>query len=127
MFRSISEKLQSVQDLLWTITLNEKSTIDPPRELTLAWIHLLICLTSSLDEESFYNNGMKFLRLAETSIESLIRRLRSKSLVKYTVLMPFEIFSLVSLRLLHDVTGPHLDITETYREYIRTLVRLAPL
>lgn len=125
---SVSRRLDSVRDLLSLASYDELSSIDLPQELVTAWMHLIVCLASATaDYDLFYGNAIKFEKLADTGIRLVLRRLTSRSLLDYAILMPLDIASLVGMNLLHDLTGPYKNISATYDEYLSTLVGLSVL
>jgi hypothetical protein len=62
--------------------------------------------------------------LLNKGMAKVARNLTQKSLLEYLVFKPWELVSLINFALLGDITSPHPDITDTYVEYLRSLVSL---
>ena len=60
--------------------------------------------------------------LIDLGMKKVIQNMSDVRLSKYTVFPPSEFASLVTFQLLQDVKGSTLDISETYLEYLKSLV-----
>ena len=102
----------------------DQSSVEIPEEMLKAWLHLimsLICITK--DSILFETHITIACRLVDEGMKKVIQRLLQNSLLDKSVFMPFEVALLVNFQLLRDITGPHPDITDSYREYLNSLVR----
>jgi hypothetical protein len=60
--------------------------------------------------------------LIALGMKKVIENMSDVRLSKYAVFPPSELASLVTFQLLQDVKGSTLDISETYLEYLKSLV-----
>ena len=62
------------------------------------------------------------LSFSATGARKVFQSLMQKSLLGYLVLRPFELASLMNFQLLGDITQLSLDTSDTYFEYLSSLV-----
>lgn len=94
-----------------------------PEELPKAWLHLLMSLIVCTNDRMLFEDQMTTCyELLEEGMCKVVRGLTSKSLLEYTVFIPFEVASLVNFQILQDITRNAPDISETYWQYLRRLV-----
>jgi len=94
-----------------------------PEELPNAWLHLLMSLIVCTNDHMLFEDQMTTCyELLEEGMRKVVRSLTSKSLLEYTVFIPFEVASLVNFQILQDITRNAPDISETYWQYLRRLV-----
>lgn len=95
-----------------------------PDTLIQAWIHLLMGLiyaTNDYVREQLFETARQLIEKGATVIiESLAKK--KPSLLDQSTVLPQELFSLISLRLLQDVTAGSPDIDRTYSTYLNSLV-----
>ena len=63
------------------------------------------------------------LNMLDEGMHTVINDVSPKGLLDASVIMPFELSSLVLLRLLKDMMKGGKDIAESYRQYMNNLVR----
>lgn len=61
-------------------------------------------------------------QLLATGTRKVVHSLMQKGLLGYLVLRPFELASLINFQLLGDITQQALDTSDTYFEYLSSLV-----
>jgi hypothetical protein len=99
-------------------------SFETPEELSKAWLHSIMSVVYCAKDLTLFNDQItKAFNLVSKGIKKVVRSLTQKSLLEKSVFMPFEVASLVNSQLLQDITGPHPDITDSYREYLNSLVR----
>ncbi len=110
---------------LSTTDSSERSGIEIPEEFPKAWLHLLmtfvICanekLTTLFEEQNRICN-----QLMDDGMRKVVVSLKQKSLLEYAIFRPGEMASLVNFVLLGDITPQSLDTSDTYFEYLSSLV-----
>lgn len=104
---------------------SDRATIELPEEFPKAWLHLLMSLTFSIEEENFSKFEEQSLictQLLEDGMRKVVQSLIRKSLLDYAVFKPWELSSLISFQLLGDIAPQSLDTSDTYFEYLSSLV-----
>lgn len=119
--------MQSFEGLLSHARADDREKVKIPDELVQAWLHILMGLVHSTQgrhlwrahtdiAENLIKTGMRLL------IDDLASRLES-SLLDRATLLPMDIVSLACLTLLKDMTCSSRDISDTYLDYLKSLVR----
>jgi hypothetical protein len=92
-------------------------------EFVQAWPHWLMALVCSLQDidksERLINDTTTLLK---EGMKLVIQDLSKKPLIDRSVVLPLELVSLISLRLLQDVTPGVLDISKTYSAALEVVV-----
>lgn len=123
--RKLTQAIQSFRDILCHAQPLERANITVPDELIRAWLHLLMALIYSAQGAFSWNDHSEIARtLIKKGMEEVIEGMATESLLKRAVVLPLEIVSLVSLKLLEDATGAYPNIGATYSEYLDALVRI---
>jgi hypothetical protein len=117
-------RTQSFKELFSQAQATDRVKIQIPDELPKAWLHIIMALVYNTIELNELNDHMNMsTKLINEGMKKVVHSISRKSLLDKTTLLPFEITSLLNFRLLQDITGVHPDITETYSEYLKELVR----
>lgn len=103
---------------------NEKrEKVVPPREFVTAWLHILsgliLCAASSREWE---NHFMRVRRLLADGMDKAIESISTHELLSSCTVLPLEVASLTALQLLQDQVGSAEDVSETYSQYLNSLV-----
>ncbi|KAK3307749.1 uncharacterized protein B0T15DRAFT_522460 [Chaetomium strumarium] len=113
--RRLCAQLLAFNDIFSDCGRLEQSRIAVPNELVEGWIHLLMALVylpihEAKSDRLFDDaNG-----LIHNGMAAVIRSLSDKSLLDSSVVLPQELLSLISLKLLRDSTMGMPDIIECY-------------
>ena len=102
---------------------HERAAIDLPRVLVTSWLHVVsgfIC-TRSLGN-SWLAHLTKARVLITEGMNAIVQGISSRNILNDSAILPMEIASLLSLRLLQDQVGKADDIIETYSQYLSLLV-----
>lgn len=122
--RNLTQAIQSFKNILSHAEPLERAGIKVPDELIRAWMHLLMALIYSTQGAQAWRDHLEIvLSLIKTGMEGVIDGMTSDSLLDKVVVLPLEIVSLLSLKLLEDSTGTYPNIRATYSEYLDSLVR----
>jgi hypothetical protein len=93
-----------------------------------AWLHLLMGLIYLPKVQSESERRMKGAKLLiDKGIKAIVESLPGKPLLEKSVVLPLEIVSLMSLKLLQDVTPPGSDIIKTYSDFLEKVVSVRNL
>jgi hypothetical protein len=119
----INRRITPFRELLSQMPASERASIQIPEELERAWLHLILSFTflgkdmQVFDDQMFICNN-----LLEVGMKKVIQGISEVRLSDYAVFPPSEFASLVAFQLLQDVNESTLDISETYLEYLKSLV-----
>ncbi|KAI0437042.1 hypothetical protein F4803DRAFT_556393 [Xylaria telfairii] len=98
------------------------ASIEIPAPLLQAYIYFVLALVqASIDTNRHQSHMRTFSSLLQAGMRTMLKSFSPASLLTYSSLLPTDILSLISLRLLGDITGPYLDINSVYSECIKTL------
>lgn len=120
----INKSTVPFKDYLSHVPLTNRSDVQLPNELTTAWLHLVLALTFCVEDMRLFDSQMTTCNeLIDQGIQKVIFEHISKvELSNYAVFLPFEFASLVAFQLSRDQNGSITDISDTYLEYLKTLV-----
>ena len=94
-----------------------------PEPLWKSWLHLVMsCALLASEFPAWQEHMTTALNLVDEGMQMMTRESTPYSLLDASILLPTEISSLVSLRLLKDMTGGQHDVLETYQQSMRGLV-----
>ena len=85
---------------------------------------LVVCTAFQPTSSNSYRHISLCRELLVQGTEELMKGLHSTSLDEKQAVLPMGIMSLVIRRVLQDVTGDMRDLSDTYWDYIKILVRL---
>lgn len=120
---SISRTITSFNEILgYSLKFNQlKMTV--PIELKSGWLHLVMSFIH-LSRDLFL--GETTIRDAQfligEGLNKMVKSSSTKTLSERSVVLPLEIVSLISLKLLQDVTRGRPDISEIYSSHIESIV-----
>ena len=105
---------------------SDRTKIQVPDDFVRAWLHLLMGLIYSTQEELLWrehiHNVDSLLLKSMKQMTEAISRDASQGLLNRAVVLPLEIVSMICLNLFKDATNNHHDISETYSQYLKALV-----
>ncbi|WQF77574.1 Putative Mg2+ transporter protein, CorA-like/Zinc transport protein ZntB [Colletotrichum destructivum] len=100
----------------------DRLDIDVPQDLIVAWLHLVMGLIYASHETHMWEDHLDVAdRLVKGGMKQMMERLSSLSLLERSSVLPLELVSLISYRLLANTSGKYAGITDTYSEYLRAL------
>lgn len=120
-------QIQPLKDMLSQASLADRMKINIPGELVKAWLHVVMILVFAAQEsDAWRGHYRKARRLLEEGSRMLLQGFVKRSLLEDSVVMPQDIASLVSLKLLHGVSNGSAkrEIAQTYLEYLSKLVSI---
>ena len=121
-FRNLARQIQLFQLFMSHAQDTDRSKFELPAELLQAWIYLLLAIVQgSLDAETHLSHLEKTTNLLKTGMRAILKSLSVSSLLKQSSVLPTEIMSLMSLKLLNDVSN-YSTVNNTYSESIKALV-----
>ncbi|KAI1370582.1 hypothetical protein F4677DRAFT_457763 [Hypoxylon crocopeplum] len=113
--RRLCVEVQTFKEMFAQSGKLEQAKIAVPKEIVEGWIHLLMGLIYLLKDhdksDRLLNNARDLIR---SGMATIIRSLSDKSLLDSSVVLPLELLSLLSLKLLQDFTVGMPDISECY-------------
>lgn len=113
----------SFRNLFAQSSSSERLNIQTPRELPTAWIHLLLSLIFTTEDMQLFDEQMMICNeLLEQGMKKVVGELSAKPLSEYIVFAPFDLALLMSFQLSQGPNGSSLDISESYLEYLKSLV-----
>ena len=102
--------------------------IQLPEAFVRAWLHcvmsLVVCTAFQLTSSDSYRHIGLCRELLVQGTEEFMKGLHSTSLYEKQAVLPMGIMSLVIRRVLQDVTGEMRNLSDSYWDYIKILVRL---
>lgn len=122
---STAQRIQPYKDLLSQATFQDQSGIEIPDELVQGWLHLVMTLVfASLGSESWQAQSRKATKLLEAGSNLLMDRLSKGELQDHSVVMPQEIVSILSQKLLLGISSTEVekDIASVYTQYLLRVV-----
>jgi len=121
--RSLTQAIQSFKNILSHAEPLERASIKVPDDLIRSWMHLVMAMIySTQGAQSWYEHIEIVETLVKAGMEQAIDGMTCEPLLKKVVILPMEIVSLLSLKLLDDATGVYPNIGATYSEYLDALV-----
>lgn len=121
--RNLAVTIMSFNETIGYSTDSSQLDIHVPDDLKNAWLHLTMGLIFvPLDEVMSETLLVQAQLLIEESIENIVKSLTTKSLIDNAVILPIELFTLMSLKLLQDSTAGLPDISQTYSAYLESVV-----
>ncbi|KAM0509524.1 hypothetical protein ACHAP6_005195 [Verticillium nonalfalfae] len=113
------------KQLMTQATESDRAKIQVSEDLTRAWPLIVMSLIHSCADMGSVSSWAEQLSFAISLIQSgmaeTIDSLSSFRLAGKVTVLPMDLISLMSIRLLSDVTGKHPSASETYLEYLQGL------
>lgn len=110
---------------LFSQVQDHANSIQIPEELPKAYLHLLMSLAFITNDMQLFDEQMTLCsELIELGTRKLVQNMSLNHLSDYATFVPLELASVIAFQLVQDITGPAVDICETYWEYIKVLVSL---
>lgn len=110
---------------LFSQVQDHANRIQIPEELSKAYPHLLMSLAFITNDMQHFDEQMTLCNeLVEFGTRKLVQNMSLNRLSDCATFVPLELASAITFQLVQDVTGPAIDICETYWEYIKVLVSL---
>jgi hypothetical protein len=121
--RELTQEIQSFTNIISHAQPVERASITVPIQLIRAWIYLLLGLAKAtkkmVTRNTHFYNAMDLLK---EGMAEVMQALPSDDLLAREVVLPMEVVSLLSLKLLQDTTGTFPNLDTTYSEYLNALV-----
>lgn len=121
--RGIARQILLFQQIMSHAPDPNKSGIEIPAKLLQAYIYFVLAIAQGSVNTSMYWSHMRtFSRLLRAGMQTMLKSFSPSSILTYSSILPTDILSLISLKLLSDLTGPCPDINNVYSAWIKTLV-----
>ncbi|KAI1359945.1 hypothetical protein F5Y08DRAFT_344171 [Xylaria arbuscula] len=101
---------------------SNKARVEIPTELLQAYIYLVLAIVqSSVDFNLHLAHMRTFFELLQVGMRTMMKSFSTSSLLTYSSVQPTDVLSLISLKLLNDLTGPFSNINGIYSGWIKSL------
>lgn len=122
--RDAARRYQHIQNLMGQVHPDSRAKVVIPDGLVKSWIHTLMGLIYATQDSQVWEEHLEeAARLVSQGLDEIAGSLIGHGeLLKQSAILPLEIVSLVSIRLLQDVTYGAPSISGTYSEYLESLV-----
>jgi hypothetical protein len=122
--RGLCIQIKLFQEIFSHAGKEERAKIAVPKELVEGWIHLLMALIYLPRDDDKSERLLDDARaLIPSGMAAVIRGLSDKTLLDNSIVLPLELVSLMSLRLLQDSTLGMQDASQCYSTCLEELVR----
>ncbi|KAL8341987.1 hypothetical protein RB601_005236 [Gaeumannomyces tritici] len=120
--RQLTQPIQSFKTVLAHAHHRDRARVVVPNQFVQAWLHLLMGLIHSSADGYVWRDHFEFAEgLIRSAMREVVDGLSSVDLLDRAVIGPMELVSTIGLSLFRDFTGNHMDISETYSEYLQSL------
>ncbi|KAH8905061.1 hypothetical protein BR93DRAFT_945996 [Coniochaeta sp. PMI_546] len=120
--RELTQELQSFTNIISHAQPLERASLTVPIQLNRAWIYLILALAKatrkSMVRNAHFDNAKDLIK---EGMAEVMQALPSEDLLAREVVLPLEIVSLLSLKLLQDTTGTYPNLDTIYSEYLNAL------
>ncbi|UKZ62641.1 uncharacterized protein TrAtP1_003881 [Trichoderma atroviride] len=117
----LTRDIQSFQSIMSFAGKEDRATIELPRELVTAWLHIVFGLIYSSHTVDWFNHMTRARSLMKDGMQKMIQGISSQNLLEKAVMLPTEIMSLITLNLFQDDVGKYDNICDTYSLYLNSL------
>ena len=123
--RELAQQIQSFSNIISHAQPLERACLTVPIQLIRAWIYLLLALAKATKKVTSNNHFDNARELIKEGMAEVMQNLPSEDLLAREVVLPMELVSLLSLKLLQDTTGTYPNLDTIYSEYLNALVSLS--
>lgn len=121
--RSLTVTIASFNETFGYSDSSSQMNMTIPDDLKNAWLHLTMSLIFIPYDEVMSETLLLIAQLLiEGGIEEIVKSMFTKSLTENAVILPMELLSLMSLKMLQDSTAGLPDISQTYSAYLESVV-----
>ncbi|KAI9171608.1 hypothetical protein HJFPF1_01094 [Paramyrothecium foliicola] len=121
-FSKIFKEIRNFQSTFSYANKQERAKLNVPQEFLTAWLYALSatvdCAISGTDRRQHFGRSEK---LITAGIQQMVNSISKTSLRDKAMMLPMEVMSLVSLKLLKDQVTKSDDVVETYTQYLNSL------
>lgn len=124
-FDELGRLTQHFKDICSHADQEERPSMELSDNFPKAWLYILMSMvTSCINKQPrvFEHQSRTARELLLVGLRNTVQDLTRTSLSEYAVLKPWELTSLVNYQLLGDITASSLDTSDTYFEYLSSLV-----
>ncbi|GAB1317897.1 Mg2+ transporter [Madurella fahalii] len=115
-------RMQTFSEIFSRLQRQDRVKLAVPKELVQGWIHLLmsvIYLPRDRDKtEQLIDDGKTLIK---NGMSAVVQSLSEQPLLDHSVVMPLELVSMISLRLLQDITLGMPDMYDCYSSHLDAL------
>ncbi|KAF3346088.1 hypothetical protein EV126DRAFT_27390 [Verticillium dahliae] len=124
-FKDLMPNMLAFKQLMTQATDSDRAKIQVSDDLTRAWPLIVMSLIHSctdMGSVSSWGEQLNFaISLIQSGMAETVDSLSSFRLADKITVLPMDLVSLMSIRLLSDITGKHPSASETYLEYLQGL------
>lgn len=121
--RNISRQILLFQQIMSHAPDPNKTGVEIPVKILQAYIYLFLAIAQGSSNTNLYWSHMRtFSRLMQVGMRTMLKSFSPSSILTYSSILPTDIVSLMSLKLLGDLTGTCPNISNVYSQWIKTLV-----
>ncbi|KAG7134955.1 hypothetical protein HYQ45_007146 [Verticillium longisporum] len=124
-FEDLMPNMLAFKQLMTQATDSDRAKIQVSDDLTRAWPLIVMSLIHSctdMGSVSSWGEQLNFaISLIQSGMAETVDSLSSFRLADKITVLPMDLVSLMSIRLLSDITGKHPSASETYLEYLQGL------
>ncbi|KAK1970693.1 hypothetical protein LY78DRAFT_569497 [Colletotrichum sublineola] len=122
LLRQLALPVIAFKNILSHAEPTDRLEIDVPLDLIRAWLHLVMGLIYASHETNMWEDHLDVAdSLVKSGMKHIMERLSNSNLLERSSVLPLEVVSLISYRLLENNSGKYAGITDTYSEYLRAL------
>ncbi|KAJ0117452.1 hypothetical protein J7T55_003866 [Diaporthe amygdali] len=120
--RSLTVTIASFNETFGYSDSSSQMNMTIPDDFKNAWLHLTMSLIFVPYDEVMSETLLLIAQLLiEGGIEEIVKSMFTKSLTENAVILPMELLSLMSLKMLQDSTAGLPDISQTYSAYLESV------
>lgn len=116
----IARVIQVLQDILCDASDSDRRKILVSKHLVIAWPHLILALVRSSQGDTWGDHMDKVGTLLGRGIREIMKSLMLEDLLTSVSIQPMELLALI---MQGRIASRERDLLETYRSYIKVLVR----
>ncbi|KDN67583.1 hypothetical protein CSUB01_03637 [Colletotrichum sublineola] len=121
-FRDLCRQIQLFKQIMIHAQASDRARFNVPPQLFNAWIYLILAtIQGSLDIGTYQSHMGNATILLEDGMRSILKTYSPHSLLEWSSILPTELLSQISLKLINDVAEEHLNITTVYSDYVDDL------
>lgn len=116
-------EIRGFEDIMSFMSDGTRAKIEPPRQFVTSWLHVLSGMVlCQQGRREWATHFTRVLNLLVDGMQRVIQSVSTHKLLDSCTVLPLEVASLTALNLLQDQVGTADDISETYSQYLNSLV-----
>lgn len=120
--RELTRSIQSFKNWMNVATSADRARVKVPNVLIQAWLHTLMGFIHSTQETHLWDKHVQVAEsLIKAGMKEVVDGLSDQDLLGRAAVLPMELVSMISLKLIQDSTNTAPDIALTYSDYLDSL------